>query len=135
MNPKERIIYDMLVNAAEHGDPCPANTLLAVAIGASSVSGPVKYIHGLTDKGLIQVKRSQRTRVVTITATGKSTAKPQDKLLARQHEASAQRRDRLADLVSEGYLLKDAAKLMGMSEARIWQVWREVKQGLGWQAA
>ena len=132
MNPKERIIYDMLAKAAEHGDECPSNAVLATAIGASSMSGPVKYVNSLTEKGFIAIIRSQRTRVVTITATGQSTAKPLDKYLAGQHEAAAQRCDQLAELVSEGYLIKDAAAKMGLSEARVWQVWKQIKDGLGW---
>lgn len=132
MTPKEQIIYDMLLNAAEHGDPCPSNAVLATAIGANSMSGPVRYVNDLVAKGYIRVARAQRSRIVTITATGKSTTKPKDKLLARLQDAAERRRDELAELVSEGTSLKDAAALMGLTEKRIWQVWREVKQGLGW---
>lgn len=132
MTPKEQIIYDMLAKAAERGDQCPSNAVLAVAIGANSISGPVRYVNDLAAKGIIRVERSQRFRIVTIVATGKSTAKPHDKYIAAQHNTAAARRDRLAELVSEGMTQEAAARAMGLSIQRIRQIWREICDGLGW---
>jgi len=129
---RRSIIFAMIENAAERGEPCPTNAVLATAIGASSMSGPVKFVNQLIEDGAIRVERSQRARVVTIVATGKTTALPQDKHLVKQHRSAAVRRDQLAELVAEGALLKDAARVMGLSEARVWQVWKQIKQGLGW---
>lgn len=54
--------------------------------------------------------------------------------VARQKAQSASQCDQLADLAADGLLLKDAAAVMGLSQPRIWQLWRTIREGLGWQA-
>ena len=62
-----------LERAANAGHPCPSNGVLAGAIGASSSSNPVNVMARLQKRGLITVERFATSRIVTITATGKST--------------------------------------------------------------
>ena len=127
MTPKERIIYDMLVNAAERGDTCPPNTLLATAAGTTP-SGATALVNKLLAAGHIAVERTRRSRVVTITATGKST-RPTD-----LHRGAFARKDDLAEYVANGGALSQAHKLLGCSTQRVWQLWASIKSGMGWQA-
>lgn len=42
--------------------------------------------------------------------------------------------ERLAELMSEGYEIKNAAPIIGVSVDRARRLWREIKRDLGWQA-
>jgi hypothetical protein len=71
--------YDLLSAAAKQGRPCPNADELLDALSPHGVSSPsttVALMHVLEDRGQIEVKRYQRSRVVTILATGDSTAEP-----------------------------------------------------------
>lgn len=70
----ESVVFNMLNQAAERGDPCPSNDLICVALDASSPSRGSEVLHRLERKGLIKVERGTMSRVVTIVATGKRTA-------------------------------------------------------------
>ena len=74
LSQRETLVMRLLENAAERGDQCPGNAFIAGAIGAGSISAPPEVIKGLEKKGYISVQRFQRSRVVTICATGKQTA-------------------------------------------------------------
>lgn len=54
--------------------------------------------------------------------------------LADMRQQAVQQRDRMAELVSEGWLIKDAAREMGIGDGRSWQIWKKIKADLGWQA-
>ena len=69
-----KIVLDLLMKAAERGDPCPKNSDLSAAAGCSSPSASVNFMKRLEREGVISVKRGNVARVVTIVATGKSTA-------------------------------------------------------------
>jgi hypothetical protein len=76
LTPAEAIVYRMIYDAAEAGEPCPMNIDIEIAIGANSSSmGPVT-VKRLERKGLIEVSRYYRARIVRIVATGKETAPP-----------------------------------------------------------
>lgn len=76
LTPAEAIAYRMIYEAAEAGEPCPMNVDIEIAIGANSSSmGPIT-VRRLEAKGLITVERYYRARVVTVIATGKTTAPP-----------------------------------------------------------
>jgi len=60
--------------AAAIGARCPSNADLAEIIGAASVSNGASIVSLLEQRGLITVKRFAMGRVVTIVATGHSTA-------------------------------------------------------------
>lgn len=72
-------IYDRLNYAAVIGEICPTADELAEVSGVGSVSTTVALMHVLEDEGRIKVERFQKTRQVTITATGQSTAEPSNK--------------------------------------------------------
>jgi len=73
--PAERIAYQLINHAAEHGQPCPVNIDLEVATGFNSTSMGPKLVRKLESRGLIRVSRFQRFRLVEIVATGKQTAR------------------------------------------------------------
>ena len=73
--PAERIAYQLIHHAAEHGHPCPVNIDLEVATGFNSTSMGPKLVRKLEGRGLIRVSRYQRFRLVEIVATGKQTAR------------------------------------------------------------
>jgi hypothetical protein len=73
--PAERIAYQLINHAAEHGQPCPVNIDLEVATGFNSSSMGPKLVRKLESRGLIRVSRFQRFRLVEIVATGKQTAR------------------------------------------------------------
>ena len=125
----------LLENAAERGDQCPGNAFIAGAIGAGSISAPPEVIKGLEKKGYISVQRFQRSRVVTICATGKQTAAVRDEVHWRQRKAADLRRNQLAEMVAEGMSFDQVRRTLGISQTRVSQMWREICTGLGEQAA
>ena len=71
---RDRRVFDILVAAVNAGEKCPSNSNLAHRIGCISTSDPSDIIRRLQRSGLITVDRGSCNRVVTIVATGKSTA-------------------------------------------------------------
>jgi hypothetical protein len=71
-------IYDAIAAAASAGEVCPTADDLAEASGVGSVSTTVALMHVLEAEQRIDVQRFQRGRIVTIKATGESTAAPSD---------------------------------------------------------
>jgi DNA-binding transcriptional ArsR family regulator len=68
-------ILQRLTAAAEAGEPCPSNAVLAAAIGVSKVALVSDIVATLAHEGAITVdRRDGNTRRVTIAATGASTA-------------------------------------------------------------
>lgn len=70
---RARVVMSILRRAAENGDECPGNALIATAIGSNSPSGGSNIIAFLEANGMISVERSRTARVVTICATGQKT--------------------------------------------------------------
>lgn len=90
---RDEAIYRLLCAAAEKGEPCPTNAILAAHLGCSDgcASGSICR---LERQGRISVRRKSGSpmRVVTITATGATTGDfiPQDNsALLSALEASA----------------------------------------------
>jgi hypothetical protein len=67
-------VFHMLERAAELGDECPSNSVIAATIDCSSLSMGPRILNQLTKAGLITVQRGNASRIVTIAATGKCTA-------------------------------------------------------------
>lgn len=69
------VLLDWLAGAADRSERCPTNDAIAgrFDIGLATAAGLVK---ALETRGLIRVVRYQCARVVTIVATGRSTAAP-----------------------------------------------------------
>ncbi len=70
----DAIILAALERAANAGQPCPSNGELASLIDRQSTSAAVEALARLSRAGRIAVQRGPASRVVTILATGKSTA-------------------------------------------------------------
>lgn len=75
-DPWEMMIFRRLREAADAGEDCPTCDDLADLIGANAVATTVGVMQRLERKGLILVERYQRTRRVTIVATGAQTREP-----------------------------------------------------------
>lgn len=75
-DPWEMMVYRRLRLAAEACEPCPTADELSDLIGSESVAATVGVMQRLERRGLIMVERYQRTRRVTIVATGAKTAEP-----------------------------------------------------------
>ncbi|ALC13821.1 hypothetical protein [Sphingopyxis sp. 113P3] len=73
---KDRRIYGALVKAAEAGQPAPIADDLVDISGYSSVSSTVDAVKRLEQRGLIEVRRYQRSRQIMIVETGLWTALP-----------------------------------------------------------
>ncbi|GAM01903.1 hypothetical protein [Sphingomonas parapaucimobilis] len=67
-------LFALLNDAAENGLPCPLTRDLAPAIGSRSGSSIDAYLRMLANSGKIALRGFSGGRVVTIVATGKSTA-------------------------------------------------------------
>lgn len=74
---KRRLLYARLCELAERGEPCPGNAVLARVAGYRSDSGVTGALSILVDEGLIVRRLAGHLRVITIAATGLSTAEPQ----------------------------------------------------------
>jgi hypothetical protein len=70
----EAVVLQTLSDAAETGEACPSNALLANALGRSIAWSAGDVVKRLEARGLITVKRFSNSRQVTIVATGRSTA-------------------------------------------------------------
>lgn len=130
--------------AADAGEKCPTNSEIANRVGYSSMSGPADAIHILESSGVISVQRGQASRVVTIMATGKSTAgtvkgvhhqfrpAPNDNIAAVKSD-----RNRLGDFaeaIANGATIQAAAKVADMSKREAAWSWAFIRRQLGAQA-
>lgn len=68
-----RIIFEALKRTAERGDICPTTEMLITLCNLEALSTGVYHVRQLEARGRITVVRHQRSRVVSITATGHST--------------------------------------------------------------
>lgn len=79
---KETVMFAVLTRAAALGEACPTCEYFAGLFGEEEggvVSTTVLVMQRLERQGLIHVERFQRSRVVTILATGQRTAEPKNK--------------------------------------------------------
>lgn len=76
-DPKARLL-SILTAAANEGRQCPSTRELAEAIGRRSASSAASFLLGMAKKGVILIERYQTAYVVTIVATGRSTAMPEN---------------------------------------------------------
>ncbi|WP_375290387.1 hypothetical protein [Qipengyuania sp.] len=137
LTPLERQIYAIIERAAHDGAPCPTNSDFSDQVdrGAGIVIARIK---DLERKGLITVKRFQRSRVVTLVSTGQSTGTPKGGGVIhwrdRRGRTAAQWRDLLAEEVAQGASVQAAAGKIGCGLQRGYSLWRDIRAGLGWQA-
>lgn len=97
MSTRTRLIFRMLIDAAEAGRPCPSNADIAAETGGDARSYGTHALQQLEQLGLIRVHRSHNTRIVTIVSSGKATADPEDcsTLRPARHSAARLRIDEL----------------------------------------
>lgn len=74
MTPREQRLLEILITAAGNGDICPSNDQICELMGMQSIGSPPTVMNKLVRRGLIRVERFGNSRIVTIVATGKSTA-------------------------------------------------------------
>jgi DNA-binding MarR family transcriptional regulator len=74
----EGAVLAALTRAAERAEACPTADDLLEHIGFGAQSTTVAVIRRLEERGYIKVDRYQRSRRVTILATGKSTRRPEN---------------------------------------------------------
>ncbi|MFZ5705704.1 MAG: hypothetical protein ACOY5R_10600 [Pseudomonadota bacterium] len=106
MAPRTRLIYRMLVDAAEAGRPCPSNADIAAQTSGDARSYGTYALQQLEQMGLIRIHRSHNARIVTIVATGKVTADPDTVPTPKQSRLSASRM-RIDDLPAGASLAVD----------------------------
>lgn len=85
LNEFETTTLQMLVAAAERGDPCPTNLDIEMELGCNSTSVAPTVVKRLEEKGLIRVTRYQRFREVEIVGSGMTTAKQPLRKTTRKH--------------------------------------------------
>lgn len=66
-------IFAVIRDAAERGERCPTNAVLAERFGVGTTV-IVNALHFLESCGMIVISRSNASRIVTVRATGKQTA-------------------------------------------------------------
>ncbi len=74
LSPSARATYAMIALAAEAGEPCPSNRIVAAALGFGSVGHVPAVLNRIQAAGLIRIERGSTSRIVTILANGKRTA-------------------------------------------------------------
>ena len=73
VNGGHAVIYDLLVDAAEEGVPCPSDASLANEVGYSGHVTANRAVQALHESGHIQIERNGRARRVLIAETGNRT--------------------------------------------------------------
>lgn len=74
MTPREQRLLEILTTAADKGEICPSNDQICALMGMQSIGSPPTVMNKLVQRGLIRVERFGNSRIVTIVASGKSTA-------------------------------------------------------------
>lgn len=80
-DPWEHMVMRELERCANAGELCPTVTHFAVLLDCSEGGTVVGIMKRLEARGLIRVQRYQKTRQVTILATGAQTAEPKSKAI------------------------------------------------------
>lgn len=70
---QDAAVLAAITRAAENGQPCPTNDVLAGLISADSAATSVKVMRRLEKRGLIVVERFGMSRIVTVVESGKRT--------------------------------------------------------------
>lgn len=91
-----QIIFEALSRAAERDDICPTSEMLIELTALQSLSTAVYHVRQLEARGVISVRRHQRSRVVQIMATGKSTRPSTETLPHWRARGSIQREAEMA---------------------------------------
>lgn len=135
---QEKIAMQLITKAAQQGLECPSNERLAGAMNMGSVSTPVNVLKRLEAKGVIEVSRGRKSRVVRIVDSGlqtagewKADAKPVLKGPARKRMT---RKDRFAQALSECGDISFAGRMIGVARDTARRLFDEICADLGPQA-
>lgn len=133
LSPREQIIYHLIREAAEKGEPCPDNLTLAMAADLASISGPARALKKMEAQGLLTVQRGINWRIA-IFPDGPATARPWIDQSKAQLTSGERRRNKLADIIAAGGTFDEACHKLKASERAVMQMWRKIVRDLGWQA-
>lgn len=89
ISPRDHLVYKLLAEKADNGEPCPNNTQIAMYIGALRLATASDTIKSLERSGLIKTLRSHRQRTIIICATGHQTAPSEIGVSSSAAEASS----------------------------------------------
>lgn len=76
LTPRQQRIYDIIANAARAGKVCPTNKAIAKMEGLTSASAVADIIARLQRKGVIEVERFNRSRIIYLVDLDLETAPP-----------------------------------------------------------
>jgi hypothetical protein len=134
-----KIAFAMIEKAANDRTECPSNAELATMIGAGSTSAGADVVATLEALGMISVRRGRAARVITITATGKSTSgtiPDPIKTVSRSNEGWTPERDAvLMEAVAQGLDFEQAAHWVGFDAEQCAARFDELAAQMGPQAA
>lgn len=107
----EKALLSILELAAENGARCPSNTDISRVLGLDNFAHVSELLNRMKRKGVIAVRTTSNRRIVTILASGKSTATPPP---AKERRKSASgcvsMRKRVVPAVHSGF---EAVKMAG----------------------
>ena len=76
LTPRQQRLFDIIANAARAGQVCPTNKAIAKMDGLASASAVADVIRRLQHKGVIEVERFNRSRIVYLPDLDLETAAP-----------------------------------------------------------
>lgn len=132
-------VFTMLKTAAERGDDCPSNAVLATAMGTNGTAAASAAVALLETAGMIVVERSRASRVVEIVATGKRTRgvirKPIALKPAPTRRWTTARDATLMQRIPDGADFEQAAASIAGTTGDVCAArFDELRAGMGWQA-
>ena len=89
---RQRKLYEEILKAAQAGKVCPTNREIAASSGLVSASAVADALGRLQRKGVVEVKRYSRARVVVFPAVGVSTGEPPELLRGKSVRHWSERR-------------------------------------------
>lgn len=138
LSDKDRAIYTSVRHAAERGQECPSNPVLAVIADYSSIASPVASLKRLQQLGLIEVERFAHSRVVTfpdgIATKATIASKPHWRDTGKRKRVARDFMARVADLVADGVPVIECHRRLKTSRHEVTNAWHQIKNELGGQA-
>lgn len=131
------IIYRLISDAADAGAPAPTNAELCASVDLRAVSTVSGIVSTLEERRMIKVQRTADARIITVTATGRSTAAPAIiKAAIRRQRSAAQQEmaDRFDDALADTGSVAAAATICGLNLPAAERRFTAIRKELGWQA-
>lgn len=135
---KDRVIYTSVRHAAERGQECPSNPVLAVIADYSSISSPVASLKRMQRLGLLHVERFAHSRVVTfpdgMSTKATSESNPHWRDTGKRKRGTRDFMARVADMVANGGPITECHSRLKASRHEVTNAWQQIKNELGEQA-